>query len=496
MKKFKSLTLVLIILMFISLLPIPAAALDDPETEAAAVVVMDTDTGDILFSKNAGQSRAPASTTKLMTALLVAEAIEEGSIGLADEVTASDNCQYNLDVQSSHANPAIVPGEVLSVEELLYCAMLASANEACNILAEYVSGSVDEFVELMNRRAAELGCADTHFSDANGMGGSSHYTTAHDLALIAREAVTHTLILTVCGAASYTVPATNVAQARELANTNQLLNADSNYYNENAYGLKTGFTSEAGYCLVSAGEYNDINIVSVVMGCPEDGQQFSNSDRMLDWVFDNFSRRTILSSTTTLDTVPVEMGDLDSTGVRAENSVILLLPNDQDLGNVVYEVTYNHEINGETLMAPINAGDTLGQVTVLMDGVEYGTSRLVATASVEMSRLEYLRSQLTETLQTPAVRQIITILIILLAVYLLLVLFYWIQRVRHLHSMRVARRDRAIARAQQEAQWLDIPEPEYDDPNIDFFPEEDEDDDYDPLPPAQDTDDDYYDSYY
>ena len=494
MKKFKSLSLVLIILLFVTLLPVSAAALDDPETDAQAVVVMDADTGDILFAKNGGQTRAPASTTKLMTALLVAEAINNGTVALSDQVTASDNCQYNLDEQSSHANPAIEPGEVMTVEELLYCAMLASANEACNVLAEHVAGSVDAFVDLMNRRAAELGCTDTHFSDANGMGGPDHYTTAHDLALIARQAVTNTLILTVCGTVEYTVPPTNVAEARQLHNTNQLLNADSDFFNENAYGLKTGYTSEAGYCLVSAGDYNEINIISVVMGCPEEGQQFSNSDRMLDWVFDNFSRRTILSSTTTLDTVPVEMGDLDSTGVRAENSVILLLPNDQDLGNVSYQVTYNHEQNGETLMAPINAGDTLGQVTVLMDGVEYGTSRLVATASVEMSRLEYLRSQLTTTLQAPAVRQIITILIILLAVYLLLVLFYWIQRVRHLHSLRVARRDRAIARAQQEAQWLDIPDPADDDPNIDFFQEPDGD--YDQLPPSQDTEaDDYYDYY-
>jgi D-alanyl-D-alanine carboxypeptidase (penicillin-binding protein 5/6) len=494
MKKFKILPIVLTILIMMALLPVSALAVDDPAIGASAAVLMDASTGEVYYSKNADKTMAPASTTKMMTALLVVEAIERGDIGVNDVVTAYDDCQYNLDSDSSNANPAIEPGETMTVEQLLYCAMLASANEACNILGEYVAGSISGFVSQMNSRAQELGCQNTNFTNTNGLEDSNHYTTAYDFALIAQEAVQHQLFVQVCGTLNYTVASTNKNDARSLTNTNSLLNPDSSYYYEYAYGIKTGYFSSAGYCLVSAATYDNMDVICVVLGGQESGDQFADSLTLYDWMFDNFSHRQILGSTETIYTVDVALGTADSTGLRAENAIYVTLPKDYD-ASINYQVTLYHAVEGRTLEAPVNAGDVLGEVTVIdSDGTVYGTSYLVATNSVDISRVEYLKTQVKELFQTPVVRRIITLLIVLLAVYVLLVFFYSLQRVRHLKSLRAAKRERAMRQAHEETQWLEIPDQTEQEPDIDYFSDGDSE-------PAQSDDSDasrdsYFDSFF
>ena len=474
MKKFKILPILLMILMFTALLPVSALADGEPEITAKAAVLLNAETGEVYFSKNAENIVHPASTTKIMTALLVVEAIERGELSLSDEITAGDDCQYNMDESSSHANPAIEPGETMTVEDLLYCAMLVSANEACNILAKEVSGSVEAFVDAMNARAQELGCTDTHFANCNGLEDSDHYTTAQDFALIAQEAVNHNKVVELCSTLTYTVPETNVAEARELVNTNSLLNPNSDYYFEYAYGIKTGFFKNAGYCLVSAASHNDMDVICVMLGSEESGDQFGDTLEVYDWFYETYSNREILSSTATLLTLDVELGTADSTGVRADSAVSVILPKDEDIsGDVTYQVTLYDLREGEALQAPVNAGQVLGEVTALLNGEVCGTSYLVATTTVEMSRVEYLRSEVSDLFQTPAVRRVLTILIILLAVYILLVVFYYYQRIRHLRSVREAKRIRAVRQAREEAEWLDFPD-ELEEAEIEYFPAEPE----------------------
>lgn len=490
MKKFKILPILLVTLLFAALLPVSALADEsEPEVTANAVVLADAATGEVYFSKNGDRILHPASTTKMMTGLLVAEAIDRGEIALTDEVTASDDCQYNMDELSSHANPAIQPGEVMTVQDLLYCAMLVSANEACNILAEYISGSVEDFVDEMNARAEELGCVDTNFVNCNGIEHSDHYTTAADLARMAQAAVKNTTLMSVCSTVEYTVPANNVADARTLKNTNELLQTGSDHYYEYAYGIKTGFFTNAGYCLVSAAAYNDMDVVCVVLGSEETGDQFVDTLAVFDWFYDNYSNRQILSSTETIMTVPVELGTADATGVRADTAVTKVLPVDYETTDLKYSVILYHDVEGRTLEAPVNAGEALGEVTVLLDGEEIGMAYLVATTTVEMSRMEYLRSQVQELFQTPVVRRIITLLIILLAIYVLLIVFYYYQRVRHLRSVRQAKRVRAVRQAREEADWLDIPDDTGDDYEIGYFQPEDAEREHSPSR-------DYFDSFF
>lgn len=476
MKKFKILSVLLILLLCSALLPVSALAADAPDVTANAAIVVNAETGEVYYGKNETATVQPASTTKMVTALLVAEAVDRGDIALSDVVTASENCQYNLDSDSTNAGPTIEPGEEMTVEDLLYCAMLVSANEACNILAEHVSGSVSAFVDAMNARAAELGCTGTHFANANGLEESGHYTTAADFAVLARAALENATVLRICGTVSYTVPATNMADARELKNTNSLINPDSSYYSEYAYGVKTGYFTNAGYCLVSAADKDGIDVICVVMGAAEPGDNFADSLALYSWMFENFEARPLLSTTATLMPVAVALGTEETTGVRADTVVTAILPRDYDTSHIQLQAVLYHERDDEELVAPVNAGQVLGEVTVVeVDDSNrvvrtFGTSLLVATSTVDMSRMEYLRTQVKELFRTPVVRQILTILIILLAVYILLVLFYAVQRIRHLQSVRQAKRDRAERRVDEEAAWLRFPEEdEEDDIRIDYF---------------------------
>ena len=477
MKKFKILPFLLILLLSVTLMPLTALAADEPSVGARAAIVVDADTGAAYYEKNADQAMQPASTTKMMTALLTVEAAERGEIAFSDSVTASGNFNYNLEEDSSDANPRIQAGENMTVEDLLYCVMLPSANEACNILASYVSGSVDAFVDAMNARARELGCENTHFMNANGLEEEDHYSSAADLARIAREAMNHSKFSQICGTYRHTVPETNVSEARELINSNGLLDKDGDYYYEYAYGIKTGYFTNAGYCLVSIAEKDDMNVICVVLGSQSPGDQFTDSITLYKWFFDNFEYRQILSSTQTVATVPVNMGTSDTVDVRAEDVVSVLLPKDFDSSHLGYQYTLYHEAQGETLTAPLNAGTLLGEVSVVeTDDNGYavqtlGTSKLVAASTVEMSRVDYIRSQVKDLFLEPVVRKILTILIVLLAIYVLLVVFYYIQRIRHLRSVRRAKRERALRQTEEEARWLTLPAEEYDEPGIDYFTE-------------------------
>ena len=475
MKKFKLLSLVLCLLLSLSLLPASALALTDPEIGATAALIVDRDSGEIYYEKNADRRVVPASTTKMMTALLAVEALERGEISLSDSITAGETCLYNLDAESADCDPRLVPGEEISVQDLLYCTLLPSANEAANLLGQYVGGSIDGFVELMNARAEELGCTGTHYVNPNGMEDDDHYSTARDLSIIALEALQHSLFLDIVGTQKYTVPATNVADARSIVNTNSLLDPDSEFYYSKAYGVKTGYLEDAGYCLVSAAKQDDIDVVCVVMGGQALGDQFRDTMTLYDWLYDSYQYRQVLGSTESVVTVPVRMGASESVGARAEDAISVILPTDYDTSRIGYQYVLYHEANSDKLDAPVDAGQVLGEITVVeMDENNetirtFGTSRLVAASSVEMSRREYLTSQVDDLFQEPVVRRIITILIVLLAIYVLLVAFYYIQRIRHLSSMRKAKRARAARLTDEEARWLKLPDVKNEEPSIEYF---------------------------
>lgn len=189
MKKIRLLPIFLLMVLLVSILAPQALALEAPELTSTAGILVDMDSGRVLFEKNADQKAYPASLTKVMTVLVAVEAVEKGEFSLTDSVTASDSCLEGMVDDGSTAG--IVPGETMSLKDLLYCALLASANEACNVIGEYIGGTVSGFVDMMNARASELGCTGTHFANTHGLPDDNHYTTARDMALIYREALSH-----------------------------------------------------------------------------------------------------------------------------------------------------------------------------------------------------------------------------------------------------------------------------------------------------------------
>lgn len=476
-----------------SFLSLGAFALDEPEISSRTALVLDKNSGMVFYSKNADQKVYPASTTKIMTVLLAVEAIENGQVSIYDEVTASQNMSYDLISDGSSAG--IVTGETMTLENLLYCAMVSSANEACNVIAEYIGGTSSGFIDMMNARAAALGCTNTHFSNTHGLPDENHYTTANDYALIVEEAVSHDLFMDFCNVPSVTIPATNMSGERSLNNSNALICDKSIYGGKYLYpyaaGIKTGFTSDAGYCLVSTAANNDIDLIALVFGgqsySAEDGStgytNFEDSIKLYDWVFNNFSYQEILSSVSNVAQVDVSMGsDADHVNLRPDMSITALLPNDTDLSSFDRKITIFSQEEGRELTAPISAGETLGEIVLSKDNVTYGKAKLVAASTIELSRSQFIKSQLNSTLHSKPVKIIMAVLIVCIALYLFLVIRYRILHARHRRAVRAARAAQRSAPQQPCRQQSQQQAPAA--PQISYFTDGSEPQDSGPQKPA------------
>ena len=454
MKKIRIFPLILILCVCLCTMAPSAYALEDPSLMSAkAVIVAELESGRILYSLNMNDQRAPASLTKIMTVLVAIEAIENGEASLDDMVVAKDDCREGLNDDSSTCG--IVAGEEMRMEDLLYCAMVHSANEACNVIASEISGNVSAFVERMNARAAEIGCTSTHFSNTNGLPADDHYSSAYDFYLITREAMKYPLFLTLSNTSEYTVPATNYAAERVLSNSNALICADSmygsNYVYEGAEGIKTGYTRAAGYCLISTARKNDIHIMTVVMGC--NGvlnsqspyyENFDDTISLFNWTFDNFSYMPILSAGNAVQKVTAEYTE-EGTSVRLfpAQDLSLLLPNDVDLTTVSFET----QVYDELLVAPIEAGTELGEVRVLVNSEEAARVKLINATAVEMAKKEFITRQIKAVLSNGWVKAIIIILAVLFVLYVVMVVRYRARRRRALRKRKEAEKRKSARTA-------------------------------------------------
>lgn len=254
--------------LLVSLLSVPASAFEEIDVDARAALLVEKETGEILYEKNAHEKNYPASITKLTVALLVFEAIDAGQLSLDQPITAHESAFEGLSIYGSTAG--IKVGEVLTVEQLLQCMLIVSANEACNILAEAVcgEGNISQFVQRMNERAAALGCENTHYVNTSGLHDPDHYTTAWDIYLITRALMPYEKFMEICNSKSAEIAETDHNQRHVLHSTNRLISnwRELGYLYRDAQGIKTGSTEEAGHCLVSSAVRGDRQLVSVVLG--------------------------------------------------------------------------------------------------------------------------------------------------------------------------------------------------------------------------------------
>lgn len=386
---------VLVLVLSVAFAATPASAAEEiGGVEAKAAILVDDTYGEVLYEQSAHEALYPASTTKMMTALLVIEAIERGEISLDDEIKAKRKMVDSVIWDASHVSPRIKPDEVLTVEDYLYCVMIESDCACCNILADYTAGSVEAFVERMNSRAGELGCENTHFANTHGYTDPNHYTTAWSLYLIASEAMKHDIFAKIVGTSEYTVPKTNLTRERSLRNTNWLLSMPEpsetdvkygdNYYYQYAIGVKTGYTSAAGSCLVSCAEKDGRRLFSVVLGTVpqtlEDGSvrrlSLYESIRLLDFGFDGYSYTKYISAGGEVADMPVTGGGRTvSVPLTPVDDAMALLPNGTDYTSMDFEIT----LYSESVAAPVRRGEVLGEITV----VNGGSSEVIQLAAAQ-----------------------------------------------------------------------------------------------------------------
>lgn len=376
-----------------------------PQVQAQSAYLKDRTTGTVLLNVNSGDRRYPASTTKVMTALLVLE-----NAKLDDTVTIAEEDFAALDENSMTAGLEV--GETLTVRDMLACLLLPSANECAYALARHVSGSVDAFVELMNARAEDLGCKDTHFANPCGLHDENHYSTAYDLSLIFDAALKLPDFIEIAGASTWELPATNMQESRTIETTDELVNANGPVYVEGVQAAKTGYTEAAGRCLLAAAAQGDMNLMGVVLGAPDTVSDsgvtanFVDMYTMLMWGFEAWQSGAVISEGADLGTAPVaQSSDGDKVGLVALEPFNATVPIDTKTSDLTITPTWKDE-----LTAPISATQELGTVTVSLDGQELGTVKVGAASTMRASLFAKIGAFFSSPLNV-----VITILVIVLA---------------------------------------------------------------------------------
>ena len=401
---------------------VSAAREDEPPIRSNVALLCEAETGEILYEKNIHQKAFPASTTKIMTALLALENCE-----MDEPVTVTRDALNTVTPGSSIAG--LQNGEVLTMYEMLECLLVASGNDAASVIAAHIGGSVEQFVAMMNERSEELGCTGTHYTNPSGLHDENHYTTAEDLFKVTQEAMKHQEFMDIVGSAQVVIPETNkVDHPRYFNNTNQLISqavTSENLYSK-ATGIKTGHTTPAGYCLVSSAEDQDCTLIAVVLGgyIDEDtGRNYSYVDsiNLFLWGFSHFSYRTIVSSSDLVTELEISLArEQEFVILRAAEDVTAFLHEDDDLDELF---TKSISVR-ENITAPVESGEVLGTMTILRGTEVYARVDLVAMNTVERSEGLYYFEQISAFFAKPGVRALVALLFAALLLYIAFVIVY------------------------------------------------------------------------
>lgn len=347
---------------------VPTANTGSIELNAKSAILIEQNSGTVLFEKSADTQMPPASITKIMTLLLVMEAIEEGKFDYDTPITCSEH-------SSSMGGSQIwlEVGETMTADELLRAAAIGSANDATCALGEQVAGSEEGFVDMMNTRAAELGMTNTHFENCTGLDAQGHLTTARDIAAMSRELLKHNDITKYT-----TVWMDSLRDGKtELVNTNKLVR-----FYEGATGLKTGTTNGAGSCLSASATRDGLSLIAVVLGCDNSNNRFADAKKLLNYGFANYGNATVTIDRDELPDIPVTKGTDTSVTLTADDSISFLVSKGKE-----GDIQKSFDLP-ETLEAPVRAGDTVGTITFTLDGKTLGQLPIVTSNGVD--RMTYM----------------------------------------------------------------------------------------------------------
>lgn len=377
--------LILIIFLIFNFSTTSFAKASEISTYSPNCILMELSTGKIIYEKNAYTPVPPASTTKIMTAILTLE-----NCKLNDIATVSHEAIFTVPVGYSHAN--LVEGEELTINQLLHVLLIPSANDAANVLAEHIAGSINSFCTMMNTKALELGCKNTNFVNANGIQAENHYTTAYDLALIGRYAMQNETFRSIVSKTQYTLPSTNKYPEtnRFFNTTNELLKEDfrdsvDNYYYSYCTGVKTGYTNAAKDCIVATAKKDNKEFIVVILGAErtENGLsgRYLDCKNLFNYAFENYKTYTIHEQNSILKQIKVSNATINTKNldVLVENEITLLLKNDNNISSITPHI----EINSD-LKAPIAKNSVIGSISYSVDDNEY-SSNLLAASDVNQS---------------------------------------------------------------------------------------------------------------
>lgn len=352
---------------------------DNISTNSPSIILMDAVSGKVMYSKNAFERRYPASTTKLMTAILTLE-----NCKFTDVVAISHNAIYSIPVGYSHAN--LREGEELTVEQLLNVLLIPSANDAAIALAEHIAGSVENFAEMMNNKAKELGCLDTHFINPNGVHNDDHYSTAYDMSLIGRYAMQFKDIMRIAMVNQYTLPKTNKydKEDRIFNTTNGLVTKNDEYYYPEATGIKTGYTDKSGYCIVTSAKKDDMELLAVVFGSDTIKDRYEDCINLFNYGFENYSYQNLVKKNDVIDSIYVSgaTNETRELNVLAKEDIEVLMKNSIGLNNIERKVEINQDLS-----APVAENEVVGKISYVIDGETFSTD-LVAEHAVTPSNFE------------------------------------------------------------------------------------------------------------
>ncbi len=402
---FKKIFCFIFVLTLLTAIVVPTVSAYTPtnfNVDAEGAMLVNTDTGDILFSKNVDKKLYPASLTKLMTALVLYESCPDLD---GQKITVSEYAINSLQGTDSSTGGLKV-GEELTVRQILYVLLLSSANEGANAIAEHVAGSIEAFCEKMNAKADALGMTGTHYANAHGLHDLEHYTTVSDMYKLTTAFLEVDLLKEICYSTKYTLEATNKNPARTLTTTNYLLLNNGqkctatkykgqSYYYKYAKGVKTGYTDPAGRCLITTASKNGYNYMCILMNSPvyaENGRtkiriEFGDTKALYEWAFNEFEYKTVLETDRIIGEAPVDLAwDTDFVSVVPSEKLSAIVPKVADSSTISMEIDWYKE----TYDAPIKKGDKLGQCNLIYAGEVLGTVTLEASQDVERSTLMYI----------------------------------------------------------------------------------------------------------
>ncbi len=379
--------------------------------KAGALISLDTD--EYLYQNNIDKKIYPASITKIMTAVIMLESEKFDKDGKIQMSQSALDLVLGTGSVVSH----FVAGEEFTQLDLMYLVLMSSFGDCTYLAAEFYEGSVENFVQKMNEKAKELGLTGTHYTNPVGLHDDDNYTTVRDIYTLTKYALGNKIFKEVCETPRYTM-STNLTEKKTLTTTNNLQDTTTNYYYQYAKGVKTGYTDEAGRCLVSTASANGYNYVCILMGCPpNEKKHFTESTELYRWAFNNFSFKKVADSNEPVCEIPVELSlETDFAPLFFKEPFITVLPNDADGSTIVVEP----HLKTESVEAPIKKGQVLGTADIIYAEKVLGKCDLVAGEDIESNGLLVVFKYIKTALTSVYAKILLLILAVLIIIFILL----------------------------------------------------------------------------